>query len=79
MRFHSFQHDGISRLFEQKMSIPEVAIRSGHKTWDNLRRYTHLIHKTPPDLWSRCKEMEAEFWSVNEPKGRREKAMFKGE
>ena len=79
LRFHSFRHDGISRLFEQKMSIPEVAIRSGHKTWDNLRRYTHLIHKTPPDLWSRCKEMEAEFWSVNEPKGRREKAMFKGE
>ena len=79
LRFHSFRHDGISRLFEQKMSIPEVAIRSGHKTWDNLRRYTHLIHRTPPDLWRRCKEIEGQFWSENEPKGRRKKAMYRGE
>ncbi|WP_222842219.1 tyrosine-type recombinase/integrase [Endozoicomonas montiporae] len=79
LRFHSFRHDGISRLFEQKMSIPEVAIRSGHKTWDNLRRYTHLIHKNPPDLWSRCKEIESEFWSEHEPKGRMTKAIYRGE
>ncbi|WP_051785983.1 tyrosine-type recombinase/integrase [Endozoicomonas numazuensis] len=79
LRFHSFRHDGISRLFEQNMSIPEVAIRSGHKTWDNLRRYTHLIHKDPPDLWSRCKEIEAGFWGENAAQGNNPKAMYKGE
>ena len=65
LRFHSFRHDGISRFFEQKMTIPEVALRSGHKTWDNLRRYTHLLHQTPPDLWSKCKEIEEQYWSEN--------------
>ena len=47
LRFHSFRHEGISRFFEQKMSIPEVAIRSGHRNWDNLRRYTHLDPSQP--------------------------------
>ncbi|UYM16228.1 tyrosine-type recombinase/integrase [Endozoicomonas euniceicola] len=66
LRFHSFRHDGISRFFEQGMSIPEVALRSGHKTWDNLRRYTHLVHKQPPDLWGKCKAMEEQYWAENE-------------
>lgn len=65
LRFHSFRHEGISRFFEQKMSIPEVAIRSGHKTWDNLRRYTHLIHRTPPDFWVCCKRIEQQYWGAN--------------
>ncbi|WP_067518614.1 tyrosine-type recombinase/integrase [Endozoicomonas ascidiicola] len=71
LRFHSFRHDGISRFFEQDMSIPEVALRSGHKTWDNLRRYTHLIHRNPPDLWGRCKAIEAKYWAENEVRNTR--------
>ena len=66
VRFHSFRHEGISRLFEQKMSIPEVALRSGHKTWEHLRRYTHLLHNEPPDLWSQCKRIENKYWAENE-------------
>ena len=66
LRFHSFRHEGISRLFEQKMSIPEVALRSGHKTWEHLRRYTHLLHKEPPDLWGQCKRIENKYWAENE-------------
>ena len=66
LRFHSFRHEGISRLFEQKMSIPEVALRSGHKTWEHLRRYTHLLHNEPPDLWSQCKRIENKYWAENE-------------
>ena len=62
----SFRHEGISRLFEQKMSIPEVALRSGHKTWEYLRRYTHLLHNEPPDLWSQCKRIENKYWAENE-------------
>ena len=47
--FHCLRHEGISRLFEKGYSIPQVAVHSGHKNWNNLRRYTHLLQKTPPD------------------------------
>ena len=77
LRFHSFRHDGISRFFEQEMSIPEVALRSGHKTWDNLRRYTHLIHREPPDLWGRCKAIEEMYWAENEVKNGKVKKMLR--
>jgi integrase len=42
LRFHDLRHDAISRLFEAGYQIPEVALVSGHKTWENLRRYTQL-------------------------------------
>jgi integrase len=40
--FHSLRHEGISRYFEKGLSIPEVALISGHKNWSILKRYTHL-------------------------------------
>lgn len=42
IRLHDLRHEGISRLFEQGLSIPEVALISGHLSWNTLRRYTHL-------------------------------------
>jgi len=44
LTFHDLRHEAISRLFERKpkLSIPEVAKISGHKTWSQLKRYTHL-------------------------------------
>lgn len=42
MSFHTLRHEAISRFFEQGLSIPEVAMISGHKSWSMLRRYTHL-------------------------------------
>lgn len=42
LRFHDLRHDGISRLFEQGFDIPRVALVSGHKSWNNLKRYTQL-------------------------------------
>jgi integrase len=47
LRFHDLRHDGISRLFEAGYGIPEVAVVSGHRTWKNLQRYTHI---TPGNL-----------------------------
>lgn len=47
LRFHDLRHDGISRLFEQGFDIPRVALVSGHKSWNNLKRYTQL---KPEDL-----------------------------
>ncbi len=34
LRFHDLRHEGISRLFERGLSIPEVAIISGHQSGD---------------------------------------------
>lgn len=41
-RFHDLRHEGICRLFEQGLDIPEVALISGHISWTTLKRYTHL-------------------------------------
>lgn len=42
LRLHDMRHEGISHLFELQMNIPSVAQISGHRTWQNLQRYTHL-------------------------------------
>jgi integrase len=42
LHFHDLRHDGISCLFEQGTSIPRGAAVSGHKSWTNLKRYTHI-------------------------------------
>lgn len=42
LHLHDLRHDGISRLFESGLGIPEVSMISGHLSWENLKRYTHL-------------------------------------
>ena len=42
LRFHDLRHEAISRLFERGLSLPEVALISGHKDPRMLMRYTHL-------------------------------------
>jgi integrase len=42
VRLHDLRHEGISRLFEQGLDIPDVALISGHLSWTSLKRYTHL-------------------------------------
>lgn len=42
MRFHDLRHEAISRFFERGLSVPEVALISGHKDFRMLFRYTHL-------------------------------------
>ena len=42
LRFHGLRHEVISRFFEMGMSVPEVALISGHKDARQLFRYTHL-------------------------------------
>lgn len=32
----------MSRLFELGWSIPQVACVSGHRSWQSLKRYTHI-------------------------------------
>jgi len=42
VHFHDMRHEAISRFFEKGLSIPEVALISGHKDVRMLFRYTHL-------------------------------------
>lgn len=49
LHLHDMRHEGTSKLFEQGYEIQEVALVTGHKKWDNLKRYTQLkpenLHK----------------------------------
>jgi integrase len=42
LHFHDLRHEAVSRLVERGLSIPEVALISGHKDLRQLFRYTHL-------------------------------------
>ncbi len=42
IRFHDLRHEAVSRFFEMNLSVPEVALISGHKDIRQLFRYTHL-------------------------------------
>ena len=42
LRFHDLRHEAVSKFFEMGMSVPEVALISGHKDVRQLFRYTHL-------------------------------------
>ena len=43
LRFHDLRREGCSRLFEMGLSVPEIALISGHRTVSMLFRYTHLL------------------------------------
>jgi integrase len=42
LHFHDLRHEGCSRLFELGWTIPQVASVSGHRSWQSLKRYSHL-------------------------------------
>jgi integrase len=42
LHFHDLRHEAISRFFEKGLTIPEVALISGHRDVRQLFRYTHL-------------------------------------
>jgi hypothetical protein len=42
LHFHDLRHDGISRLFEIGKDIPQDRSVSGHRSWQNLKRYEHM-------------------------------------
>ncbi|NJL06832.1 MAG: site-specific integrase [Methylacidiphilales bacterium] len=48
--FHDLRHEAISRLFEMGRTLPQVAAVSGHRSWSNLSRYTHL--RQTGDRWA---------------------------
>lgn len=47
LHFHDLRHEGTSRLFEAGYEVQQVALVTGHKSWNQLKRYTQL---KPEDL-----------------------------
>lgn len=43
LHLHDLRHEGICRLFDRGLNIPEVSMVSGHLSWATLKRYTHLM------------------------------------
>jgi integrase len=42
LRLHDLRHEAVSRFFEYGLTVPEVALISGHRDPRMLSRYTHL-------------------------------------
>jgi len=57
LRLHDLRHEAVSRFFEYGLTVPEVALISGHRDPRMLSRYTHLrpesvaqkLARMPPD------------------------------
>jgi integrase len=45
LHFHDLRHEAISQFFERGLSVPEVALISGHKDVRMLFRYTHAMRE----------------------------------
>jgi integrase len=45
LHFHDLRHEAVSRFFEKGLSIPEVALISGHKD-------PRMLFRSPPPPWS---------------------------
>lgn len=41
LHFHDLRHKATSDLFRKGLTIPQTALLTGHKTWTQLKRYTH--------------------------------------
>ena len=53
--FHDLRHEAVSRFFELGLSIPEVALISGHRDVRMLFRYTHL---KPEDVGTKIGKLQ---------------------
>ena len=62
LRFHDLRHKATSDLFRLGLTIPQVALLTGHKTWTQLKRYTHTksedVHAALRTLDSNKNKME---------------------
>lgn len=47
LHFHDLRHRATAAFFRMGLDIPRVALLTGHKTWEMLRRYTKI---TPADV-----------------------------
>lgn len=72
LRFHDLRHDGISRLFEMGLNIPHAAAVSGHRSWQSLKRYTHI--RQTGDKYADWKWLDI----VSQPRPQRKLSLVRG-
>ena len=41
VRFHDLRHEAISRWWDEGLTLPQIAARSGHRSFNELFRYSH--------------------------------------
>ena len=71
LHFHDLRHEAISRFFEMGLSVPEVALISGHKDYRMLARYTHLrAEDVASKLWARSEPQPASPLTAGQPVAR---------
>jgi integrase len=46
LHFHDLRHEAISRFFEKGLTVPEVAMISGHRDMRMLLRYAHAMRQS---------------------------------
>jgi integrase len=64
LHFHDLRHEAISRFFELGLSLPEVAVISGHREPRMLLRYTHLCPSGLAHKLNRLSASGADYTSV---------------
>ena len=45
MKPDDLRHEGITRLAEDGLTIPQIQQVSLHESWESLRRYVNLSHR----------------------------------
>ena len=58
LHFHDLRHEAVTRFFELGLSLPEVALISGHRDPRMLFRYTHLNAATLADKLSKLQKLD---------------------
>lgn len=56
--FHDLRHEAASNLFETGLSIEQVAVVTGHKTWSQLKRYTNLKPEAVGEAFERLRRVK---------------------
>lgn len=64
LHFHDLRHEGITRLFEMGWSIPHVAAVSGHRSWQSLKRYTHIRQRGDKYAGWKWLNLQTDSWCV---------------
>lgn len=50
VRFHDLRHEAISRWWEEGFTLPQIAARSGHRSFSELFKYSHIEGRAHTDF-----------------------------
>lgn len=65
-RFHDLRHLAVTNFFAIGLSVPQVAVMSGHRDWQTLKRYTHIKAKDVQRAYRELKMKEESSKAVIE-------------